>query len=191
MARRLLVDIDNRILDAVCEIGSDEGMSAISTQKVAKMCGISHFTCFDHFGTKQNMLDRAAIRFENRYMGILMNHMSNTLDIEQLWLDMLEELTKNGTEFIYYLKYTSAFGFKPTPQNINFELYKGALIKALGDIPGFTDEMYMLTWDYLSTQCFLYARYIVKKQMPDTPENREFAKNLVFKGVNRVVSLDD
>ena len=67
MARRVLVNIDDRIIDAVMDIGAREGIAGISAPKVAKMCGISHFTCFDHFGTKENMLKQAAIRLFFRW----------------------------------------------------------------------------------------------------------------------------
>jgi AcrR family transcriptional regulator len=187
MARRLLINIDERIIDAVMDIGANEGIAKISAPKVAKMCEISHFTCFDHFGTKENMLKQAAIAFENKYMGVLMNHMSTHRDVEELWLTMLDELSKDANGTLYYLNYTSAYGFKPTPQNINFETYKGALIKAIGgEIGEFSDAMYMLTWDYLSTNCFFYARYIIRKQMPDSPEVRKFVKDLVFQGVHNI-----
>lgn len=190
MARRVLVNIDDRIIDAVQDIGANEGIAKISAPKVAKMCGISHFTCFDHFGTKENMLHRAAQDFETKYIQILMNHMATHKDIEDLWLEMLDELARNKNGTLYYLNYTSTFGFKPTPQNTNFDMYKGALVKAMGEIPEFTDQMYMFTWDYLSSQCFLYAKYIIRKLMVDTPENREFVKNLVFQGVHNVIKAN-
>ena len=68
MARRTLIDIDNRIIDAVIQIGSEEGIKNVTSNKVAKLCGISHFTCFEHFGTRQGMLDTAAERIEDEFL---------------------------------------------------------------------------------------------------------------------------
>ena len=188
MSRRTLVDIDDRILDAVMEIGAAEGVSAISAQKVAKICGISHFTCFDHFGTRQNMIDQAKIAFENKYTKILMDNLNQYENIEDLWVAMLDELTKTPSGTVFYLNYNSLYGFKPTPQNMNFGMFKGTLIKVLGEIPGFTDEMYMLTWDYLFNQAFIYARYIIRGNVSNTPNHKNFIKDLVFRGVREITS---
>lgn len=188
MARRTLIDIDNKILAAVTELGAKDGINAITAQKVAKMCDISHFTCFEHFGTKQNMLDQAAIAFENKYMQILMSLIGTGEKMEDLFVEMLDQLINDPYGTIYYLNYTATYGFKPTPQNINFDMFKSALVKLLGEIPGYTDEMYMLTWEYISSQCFTYARYIAREQMPNTPEYKQFIKNLVFSGVNKVIN---
>ena len=188
MARRVLVDIDTQILNAVMEIGAAGGIASVTTQKVAKICGISHFTCFDHFGTKQNMLDKAAEVFENRYMEVLMSHMAKTTDIKELLLEMLEELRKDANGTLYFLNYVTYYSYMLTPQkNTNFTLFKGTIAKTIGDIPGFTDEMYMLTWDYIVTQVFLYAKYMIRHQIPDDEQTRLFVRDFVFKGIDRVI----
>lgn len=187
MARRTLVDIDNKMLAATTELGANHGINAITAQKVAKMCDISHFTCFEHFGTKQNMLDQAAIAFENKYMQIVVGLVNEGGTVGDLFLKMLDELVADPHGTIYYLNYTAAFGFKPTPQNINFDIFKGTLIKLLGEIKGYNDFMYMLTWEYVSSQCFTYARYIIKGLMPNEPEFKHFVRDLIFTGVQKVI----
>ena len=71
MARRNLVDIDRRILKAVHKIGSEEGIKGVTSKKVAALVGVSHFTCFEHFETRQGMLDAAALYIEKQYFDIL------------------------------------------------------------------------------------------------------------------------
>lgn len=187
MARRTLIDIDNKILAATTELGARDGIKAITAQKVAKMCDISHFTCFEHFGTKQNMLDQAAISFEKKYMEVVMNLVGKGGSMEDMFLMMLDELIADPHGTVYYLNYTAAFGFKPTPQNINFDVFKGALIKLLGEIEGYDDYMYMLTWEYISSQCFTYARYIIKGLMPNEANLKNFVRDLTFSGVLKVI----
>ncbi len=182
MARRTLIDIDDRLLEAVMELGAHEGISGITTVKVAKMCGVSHFTCFDHFGNKQNLLDQAAIKFENDYRRLLMTRLPEAKSIGDLWLDVLNELIKNSNGPVYYLNYYLTFGYVTFPQNSNPDSAKIAFIKHFGEIPGFTDKMYVIAWDHFTNQVLVYAGYFVGRPALDTPENRRFIRDLLFTG---------
>lgn len=187
MARRTLVDIDDRLLDAVMDIGAHEGIQGITTVKVAKMCGVSHFTCFDHFGTKQNLLDQAAAKFEIDYLKIIMKHLPDAKSVGELWLMVLDDLMKNSNGAIYYLNYFLTFGYVIFPQNANPDVAKIALVKHFGELKDFTDETYALVWDHFTNQCIVYAAYFAKRPMVDTPENRKLFKDLVFKGIDKLV----
>ncbi len=188
MARRTLINIDERILEAVIEVGANEGISGVTSVKVAKMCGVSHFTCFDHFGTKQNLLDQAAIKFENEYIQMLMSYMSVTETIEELWLEMLGALTKSSNGLLYYMNYITEFGYKPTPYDSGFDTFRDQVIKKYGENPAFNDKKYKLIWQNIVSQCFVYASFIVKKFIPDTTENRLLIRDMVFKGMEGIFS---
>ena len=56
MARRILLNIEEKILRSAVEIGAAEGVENVTGRKIALRCGISDATVFVYFGTKENLL---------------------------------------------------------------------------------------------------------------------------------------
>lgn len=173
LARRKLENIDELILDAVTHIGATEGISAVTGRRVAAMCDISHFTCFHHFETTRNMLDAAAVRFERKYMRITTELFAKNMSWKDIWDTVLDRLIEDSDGTFFYDRYRTAFGFIPTMAHARAqELLEFNKIVVHAD--GFTDEQYMLLGDYVTALAFFYARRIIQKQLPNTPEVRAF-----------------
>ena len=62
MGRRVIVNLEAKILSAVLKINAKDGFSNISTKKIAKKLAISEPVIFAHFNTKQGLLD-ASFRY--------------------------------------------------------------------------------------------------------------------------------
>jgi AcrR family transcriptional regulator len=57
MGRRVIVNLEEKILSAVLRMNANEGIAKISTKDLAKKQGISEPVIFAHFETKQGLLD--------------------------------------------------------------------------------------------------------------------------------------
>lgn len=57
MGRRVIVNLEEKILSAVLRMNASEGIAKISTKNLAKKLEISEPVIFAHFATKQGLLD--------------------------------------------------------------------------------------------------------------------------------------
>ena len=184
MARRNLVDIDRRILKAVHKIGSEEGIKGVTSKKVAALVGVSHFTCFEHFETRQGMLDAAARYIEKQYFEVLTNLIESHTEIHKIWDTVLETAIEWPDKSMYYLNYTREFSCEITlgTERVDYILNYAKLV--FTNISVTNDLEYLLLWDHVLYMIFYYAEKIIKGLIPNTPEVKEWIKGIVFNGVN-------
>lgn len=184
MARRNLVDIDRRILKAVHKIGSEEGIKGVTSKKVAALVGISHFTCFEHFETRQGMLDAAALYIEKQYFDILSNLIDSHNDIYDVWDSLLDTAIAWPDKSMYYLNYSREFSWEITLDNERAKHILNYAKLVFSNSSVTTDLEYLLLWDHVLYMIFYYTEKIIKGLIPNTPEVKEWIKGIVFKGVN-------
>jgi len=160
MARRNLVDIDAKIIKAIITIGAKEGAKNVTAEKVAKLCGISHFTCFKHFGTKLGMLKAAAASFDRQYMDFMASLIKQGDSLRVVFTNMIEEFVKNSEGSLFYMSFISDYGFDPTEKNERSqEFLKYA--KLFFKDEKMSDRDYLLYWDYITSMGFYYAEKII------------------------------
>ena len=183
MARRTLIDIDNRIIDAVIQIGSEEGIKNVTSNKVAKLCGISHFTCFEHFGTRQGMLDTAAERIEDEFLKDLEELIDNVKDVVKVWNIIIDRFLIKSKKPLYYWYYHKENKYELTLKSEKEMFYLNYAKRVFPNSNANTDLEYMLLWDHMIEMMFYYTEKIINGLIPNTIESRNYISKIVFEGI--------
>ena len=183
MARRTLIDIDDCIINAVIKIGSEEGIKNITSNKVAKLCGISHFTCFEHFGTRQGMLDAAALKIENQFLYQLNELIQTENNILNVWNIILDEFIAKPNKPLYYWYYYKEIGCELTLNTERATFLLNFAKQVFPNSNAKTDLEYMLLWDGMIEMMFYYTEKITKGLIPNTKEARDYITKIIFYGI--------
>ena len=184
MARRTLVDIEDKIIEAVIEIGSQEGINAITSQKVAKLCGVSHFTCFNYFETRQGMLDAAAKAVERKFLKTLVEDIKRFEHAHDIWEHILDTLLKYNKAAIYYWNYCKLFENElemNSEQATRLLPYAKQLFRRSS---AKKDLEFMMLWDHALNMAFYYTDKITRGIIANTPESRKYISDIVFMGLH-------
>lgn len=184
MARRTLIDIDNKIISAVYKIGASQGVHAITAQKVAKMCGISHFTIFEHFQTKENLLQVAAETFDRKYMGLMEELLNENHSRRTTFQEMIKLFVKDADGALYYNNYTLERGFDPTQANKRSEEFL-KYAKSFFYDKNYADSKYLLMWDYVTSMSFYYAEKIIHGYIPNTQGALDLITDMITEGIGK------
>lgn len=180
MGYRELVDIEKRIIDATRKLGAAEGIDGISARKIAAECGISDFTVFRYFGTRENLLERAARDYNLGILQKICEYNGQNVRVTDLWDLMMQELCENSDGALFYSAYMHDIGSDPTLNNsISSELLT-ASASFLAENSSLTSEQLLLRWNYLTTMALYYAEKFVRGLLPNTPEIRAEIKKMVF-----------
>lgn len=182
MARRNLENIDQKMIEAVIQLGAEIGAREVTATKVAQKCGISHFTCFEHFGTKKGMLDAAASYFDRKYMAVMKKLLDAGLSQQELFNAMLDNFLEDKDGAIFYNNYIMEYGFDPTTHNERAKEFL-EYVKLLYRNAELTDDQMLIAWDYITSMAFYYAEKIIHGYIENTPDNRSFINLLVFNGI--------
>ena len=183
MARRNLVDIDNKIMDAVIKIGSEEGIKSITSKKVAAMCGISHFTCFEHFGTRQGMLDETTKVLEKQFLSDIEELIHTEKNIVDVWNVILDRFITRPNKPLYYYYYYKEMKGELTLNSPRGQFLSNFSKKVFAKSNATNDFEYLLLWDHIVEMMFYYAEKITKGLIPNTKEVREYISKIVFNGI--------
>ncbi len=184
MARRTLVDIDSKIIQAVIEIGGREGIKKVTSKNVANLCNISHFTCFEHFGTRQGMLDAAANHIQKKYLNQIYILFQQNIKPEEIWDTLLDLFIKDSNESMYYYNYHKETECELSLNNKRTVLLLDFSKFIFKDSNAQNDLEYILLWDHVVEMAFYYAEKIIKNLIPNTKEYRNYIRKIVFNGVN-------
>jgi AcrR family transcriptional regulator len=68
MARPLIGDADERILEATIQVAGRSKAGFFSTQEIAEVAGLSEFTVYNRFKNKQTLIERANERATNIFL---------------------------------------------------------------------------------------------------------------------------
>ncbi len=185
MGRRNLVDIDNKILDAVMHIGGQRGVAAVSAQKVAALCDISHFTCFNHFGTMRGMLDAAAMKYRGMFFDALDEKISEGKDLRQIWDEMLDFFLQDSEKALYFRNYVIMYSHD-LAKNEEWVSTMSARVTKLVECSSEIDSL--MAFDYALTVSLHYVNIISRGMLEDSPDSRELIRTFAFSGMDGVTA---
>lgn len=184
MGRRNLVDIDNKILDAVMHIGGQRGVAAVSAQKVAALCDISHFTCFNHFGTMRGMLDAAALKYRGLFLAALDDMIAAGKGVEEIWDEMLDFFLADPDKALYFRNYVIMYG----ADLIKDQDWRAAMLDRAEKVMGASsDTENLMALDFALTTSLHYVYVLSHDLLGNTPEMRETLRTYAFKGLNGIL----
>ena len=184
MARRTLVNTDEKMLDAAILIGSEEGIDAITSRKIAKICGITDPLVFVHFKTMDNLMTEVY----KKICGELYEN-AKTLDLKgtpedfhEKWDEIVKYFVDNPvlTKFLYNIIH-SKYGEK-VPNEFK-EFYLKIIRNALEvNNSGLNDDQCIIFY-YLSMESLLhFAVRILRGEIELNEKTSRVAYKLIFGG---------
>src|SRR5574344_458021 len=169
---RKLENIKEQIINAIIEIGAKEGADNVTARKIAAKIGISTFTVFDNFKTKQNYLDQAILTIDEPRMDIVVKMVNEGKDLNEVWDYMFEDFIKHDQDALFYNSYVNYFGFDVTQDNPRAERFLFVARKLFNkeDKNDLSDEEILLKWDFVTTMVLYYSEKVIKEFLPNTDE---------------------
>lgn len=184
MGYRNLKNIDDKILDMVLEVGSKIGPQKVTAVKVAEKLDVSNFLIFDHFKTKKNLIDQAAIHFEKKMMRHFQELVIEGVRQEDLFDGMLDFLIKEAYGTLYYSAYVRTYGYDPTMNNPHALSFMPQALTFFGIEEGsHSTESVLFIWDYVTSIVKYYAEMIIRGHFPNTGMTKRKIRSIVFKGL--------
>jgi len=187
MAYRYLEDIDRKIIEAIIQIGAQEGVPKVSAQKIAAICDISTYTVFDHFKTKRNFIESAAQYFEDILLEKIAELTDAQKNIYEIWDIIMDFFIDNPDDTLYYYSYIHTYGFDPTENNVKSDVFIEMARKFFKEQSTMSNADLLIVWDYVVSSSFYYAEKFIHELFPYDEHHKDLVKNLVFKGVESVL----
>ncbi len=184
MGFRDLGDINSIIIDTVTHMGAKQGVAYVSSKRIAASCGISSATIFNRFTSIRNLLDRAAEQFDRPRMEQAARLVEQGLSPQDIWDRMMESFLADPESTLYYISYTSTFGFDPTSANPRAKEFLRIAKAFFRSGRALEDHEYLLLWDYITSMEFYYAEKFIHGLIPSTSEERVLVKRIVFGGID-------
>lgn len=186
MSYRLLENIDQKLIDAIIEVGARDGVTKATIKRVSALCGVTHTVLLKRFGSTRGSWDAAAEYVDTRGMETMKTFFERSSDKREIWDLMLDYFLEKRNEALYYTSYINTVGFDPTENNArNVEYLHYAKI-FLGENCAFSDRKYLMLWDYITTMQFYYAEKIIHGYLTDDEATRAMIRDIVFKGIDNI-----
>lgn len=189
MARRNLVNIDEKILRETIRIGADAGINNIPARKIAKNCDITDATVFEHFQTKENLILQAKLfidkNIERMQSSIKMNESEYVSSVKGAWQTIFKYLIENPIETKFYDRYRHSEYYKPTISAAK-DGYLSKVYKYLKSINPEINEYefsFQVIWAHIVETTINVAMQISENKMKYNDETTEFVYKLIFGGV--------
>ncbi|MFA6861878.1 MAG: TetR/AcrR family transcriptional regulator [Bacilli bacterium] len=183
MSYRDLPGIDNTILEGVIALASENGIAKISSRTLAKRCGISDFTVFDHFKTKKNLLYSAYALISAKMNAFLIQSGTKDRDPHKVYTAMVDYLVDHPTYLYYITSYTSVKDFdlfKEAPDESIYTNFIKTYVDYFPVIKNLTDKEIILFWFYIGQCATFFATLIVKGEVENTPKSKEMIADIAF-----------
>ncbi len=182
MARRTLINLDEKILNEAVNQGAMRGVSEISALNIARKLGISDTSVFVHFKNKTNLVVSANnYALEKMYARIeQLLAPDETFTIKDRWKCMLDWFVENSniTLFLDSYAHSSYFNFKLTESDLKFV---DIVRKILNDSNiSYTDERCIVIWKFLLENSISLSVKIIRNVLEETEETLDIYYDLIF-----------
>lgn len=192
------------LMDATMEIVAEIGFAAFSMKRVTDRAGVAEGLIYKHFSTKENLFYCC---FESVHMQIaaLFDNMSlpevNELNAEtlmlyakQLWMKYFAFLVQNKHRTIYYFDYRDSpyiseiMARDDKAAKTYFKNFVG-IFYGLDKILHVYDKIHPdYLWTYILDTSGIFAKRIIRGELPDGTESYETICSLIFNGLLMLVS---
>jgi AcrR family transcriptional regulator len=189
MARRKLVNIDDKILRATIKIGAESGINNIPARKVAKQCGISDATIFEHFQNKQNLILQAKLYVDKELLkiqsSVKFNQEEFTKTFKEAWEACFDYLVNHPLETKFYDRYRHSEYYRPTTSAETNGIVRKLYEYMTFFKPSLTEREHafeIIVAHAVETTIHV-ALQVIEGKMTKTEETTEFVFNLIFGGI--------
>jgi AcrR family transcriptional regulator len=186
MSTPLPKDIDNAILEAGIQVAGTHPANIFNTKEVASIAGISEFSVYDHFQSKENLLNKI-----DEYIAADFYQQLTTITPKA---KNFEEFFSGWLDYQIAHPYRNAFSISYCRVFPRYELasdYRYWCTQAQGAID-YVIRYYPLKkeakphevklWCFWCQELFVDAQLLVEKRITDTPENRKIMAQSVEEG---------
>lgn len=189
MARRNLVNIDEKILRETIRIGAEAGINNIPARKIAKNCDITDATVFEHFQTKENLILQAKLfidkNIEKIQSSIKMNESEYISSVKEAWLACFRYLIENPIEAKFYDRFRHSEYYKPTI-SVAKDGYLQKIYHYLTSVNPEIKEYefaFQVIWAHIVETTINVAMQIAEGKMKYNDQTTEFVYKLIFGGI--------
>jgi AcrR family transcriptional regulator len=175
MSYRHLDNIDEKIIAATIDVGSKNGANRLSTKEIAKACGVSEFVIYDHFKTKEKLVNIAdKTVFDQITSFIIGLEKAKGESFENFFSSMVDYFLSKPDITAWTLNYGHVFPQSELREDQDeFNEYLGAVAsKAMVGYSLATSEEYSLVFCWIIRNIVSYATLVINKVVTDSPELR-------------------
>ncbi len=194
------VNKKEELMDAGMRIIAREGMASFSMKQATDYVGVSEALIYRHFETKENFLwscyeqihRQIAALFHSLAVQPPKTDEEAYAIVHSLWMKYFSFLVQNGycTVFYFEYRYSGILSLSKDYQAKNEEL-KHTYFSSFAKIIKPFDEKYHFSkkvpsdflWAYILDTAGIFARRIIRGELPDTPESYEIIFELAAKGI--------
>jgi AcrR family transcriptional regulator len=185
MSYHKLDNIDEKIVDATIRVGSRNGANRLSTKEIAKECGISEFVIYDHFQSKENLIniaDHKVFEISSAQAQELFDHPA--FGFEEVWNGMIDWFLAHPDLVTWILNYGHIFPRAEKPADVDdFRADIAQVARRSFKDNSLTEDWeycYVYMWLFRSMVCF--AQFLITGELDNTPAIREKSFLLTYKG---------
>lgn len=185
------------LLEACMQVIAEDGLSAFSMKKVTMRVGVSEALVYRHFATKDKLLN-ACYDTVHRQIAALYDEFPHSIPetreemyelIYRLWMTYMAFLVKNNYRTIFYFEYRDSAYLRgirnqaTADQHTYFKSFHNIYI-------GFEKRFHIKEqtsadhlWTYILDTAGIFAKRIIRGELPDTQESYENTWRLIFGGI--------
>lgn len=190
-----------KIMDATMKIVADKGLETFAMIQVSKKAHINEALIYRDFGTKENLLFECYNAVAKQVSDLYSN--PSTIDLSSkesilkamhdAWMAYFTFLVKNDYKTIYYQSYRDSVHMYTYLQKekegeaADFDGFKSMMKPIIGlvELPQGMNMDYI--WTFIMDTSSIFAKRIIRKELPDTKESYENIWNLLFSGLRSLL----
>jgi AcrR family transcriptional regulator len=190
MSYRRLDNIDEKIVDATIKVGSRNGANRLSTKEIAKECAISEFVIYDHFQSKDNLVNIADHKvFEIASVEAERLFENEALSFKDIWNGLVNWFLAHPDLVTWTLNYGHIFPRAEKPSDVqDFRADIAQVARRCVKNSNLTQDWeycYLYMWLFRSIVCF--TQFLITGELDDTPEIREKSYLSTYQGFSSFI----
>jgi AcrR family transcriptional regulator len=193
MGRKEIEGLDEKLIQATFEVAGNSPRGSFSTKEIGIRCGVSEFTVFDHFKSKENLIDVCNQRiYDDFHKGDLEAHRLYNKDPEAFFNYLLDRFLEKPAMVRFAGNYSLVFPREGSLDKYDL-FYKMAVERFKETSPNVNIEDSTNSVAYivfLIQEILQDALFIISGEVKDTKENRKVMYSLVFQGLEKFIKLN-
>ncbi len=190
-----------KIMDATMKIVAEKGLESFAVLSAAKLARVNEALVYRDFSTKENLLyecynlvaKEVASLYENTPVLDLSDPTKLYTQLHDMWFTYFSFLVKNGYKTIYYESYRDSSHMhtyiekEKSGEAAKFTDFLSAIEPIFQTIPLPEGMTMNHVWTFIMDTSALFAKRIIRKELPDTQESYENIWNLIAFGMTNLL----
>ncbi len=191
-------DRKRELLETTMKLAARTGLEAFPLKQVTKEAGVSEALLFRYFENREVLLYscfesvhmQIAELFENMEMRKFTTQSELFFFIRNGWENYFNFLVKNDYRTIFYFEYRDSAHMRNILQNDEearstyFKNFVDMVQMARNEYQGLNSIDQRFLWTYLLDTTGIFAKRMIRGELPNTPESRNIIWSLLVGGLN-------